>query len=197
MNEIMEEEIRQALAVLKKGGIILYPTDTVWGIGCDATNAEAVARIFALKRRDDAKSMIVLLDRPEQVVRWVQEVPPAAWELWEAAEGAQPLTLILPEGRGLAGNLLPPERTVAIRLVQNDFCKRLIHKLGHPLVSTSANISGQPAPAAYGEISDRIREGVDYTVDPSMEEDSATHKASSIIRIDPDGGLTIVRTEGR
>lgn len=193
----MEEEIRQALAVLKKGGIILYPTDTVWGIGCDATNADAVARIFALKQRDDAKSMIVLLDSPEQVVRWVQEVPPVAWELWEAAEGAQPLTLILPEGKGLAENLLPPERTVAIRLVQNDFCKRLIHKLGRPLVSTSANISGQPAPAAYGEISDRIREGVDYTVDPSMEEDSATHKASSIIRIDPDGGLTIVRTEGR
>lgn len=193
----MEEEIRQALSVLKSGGIILYPTDTVWGIGCDATNSEAVARIFALKRRDDAKSMIVLLDRPEQVVRWVQDVPPAAWELWEVAEGAQPLTLILPDGKGLAENLLPPEKTVAIRLVQNDFCKRLIHKLGRPLVSTSANITGEPAPTTYEKISDVIREGVDYVVDLSMEENSATHKASAIIKLDRDGGFTIVRAEGK
>ena len=137
----MEEQIQQALEVLKRGGLILYPTDTVWGIGCDATQADAVARIFALKRRDDAKSMIVLLDRPEQVVRWVQEVPSVAWELWEAAEGANPLTLILPEGRGVAENLLPAGKTLAIRLVQNEFCKRLIHRLGRPLVSTSANVA--------------------------------------------------------
>lgn len=189
----MEEQIQQALAVLKKGGIILYPTDTVWGIGCDATNAEAVAKIFALKRRDDAKSMIVLLDRPEQVVRWVRDVPAVAWELWEASEGANPLTLILPDGKGLAENLLPAEHTVAIRLVQNEFCKRLIHKLGRPLVSTSANISGEPTPATYGEITAAIREGVGLVVDPSMEEASATHKASSIIKLDADGSFTIIR----
>ena len=189
----MEEQIQQALAVLKKGGIILYPTDTVWGIGCDATNAEAVARIFALKRRDDAKSMIVLLDRPEQVVRWVRDVPAVAWELWEASEGTNPLTLILPDGKGLADNLLPAEKTVAIRLVQNEFCRRLIHKLGRPLVSTSANISGEPTPSTYGQISAAIREGVDLVVDPSMEEASATHKASSIIRLDTDGSFTIIR----
>lgn len=189
----MEEQIRQALAVLKKGGIILYPTDTVWGIGCDATDRKAVARIFALKKRDDAKSMIVLLDRPEKVLRWVRDVPRVAWELWEAAEGAEPLTLILPEGRGLAENLLPPEKTVAVRLVQNEFCKRLIHKLGRPLVSTSANISGEPAPTTYDRIPEAIRDGVDWTADPSMEEPTATHKASSIIKLEMDGGFTIIR----
>lgn len=171
----------------------MYPTDTVWGVGCDATNAEAVARIFALKRRDDAKSMIVLLDRPEQVVRWVREVPPVAWELWEAAEGAQPLTLILPDAGGLADNLLPPERTVAIRLVQNEFCRRLIHRLGRPLVSTSANISGEPTPATFDEIPAIIRNGVDWVASPTMEEPSATHRSSPIIRLDTSGGFSIIR----
>lgn len=190
----MEEQVRQAWAVLKTGGIILYPTDTVWGIGCDATNAEAVARIFALKRRDDAKSMIVLLDRPEQVVRWVHDVPAVAWDLWEAAEGTDPLTLILPGGKGLAENLLPEEKTVAIRLVQNEFCRRLIHKLNRPLVSTSANISGEPTPSTYGQISSAIRDGVDWVADPSMEEATATHRASAIIRLDTDGSFTIVRS---
>ena len=114
----MEEQVQLALETLKRGGIILYPTDTVWGIGCDATNETAVARIFALKQRDDAKSMIVLLDRAEQVVRWVPDVPPIAWELWEAAEGANPLTLVLPGATGLAPYLIPAERTVGIRLVQ-------------------------------------------------------------------------------
>ena len=189
----MEEQIQQALEVLKRGGLILYPTDTVWGIGCDATQADAVARIFALKRRDDAKSLIVLLDRPEQVVRWVQEVPSVAWELWEAAEGANPLSLILPEGRGVAENLLPAGKTLAIRLVQNEFCKRLIHRLGRPLVSTSANLSGEPTPATFDQIPAVIREGVDWVADTSMEEPSATHKASSIIRLDRDGSFTILR----
>lgn len=189
----MEEQIRQALEILKKGGIILYPTDTVWGIGCDATNAAAVARIFELKQRDDAKSMIVLLDKPEQVVRWVKDVPQVAWELWEAAEGANPLTLILPDGKGLAENLLPPEKSIAIRLVQNKFCQRLIHKLGRPLVSTSANISGEPTPATYAQITEAIREGVDLIVDPSMEAADATHRASSIIRLDTSGQFTIIR----
>ena len=189
----MEEQVRRALEVLKRGGVILYPTDTVWGIGCDATDSEAVAKIFALKQRDEAKSMIVLLDRPEQVVRWVREVPAIAWELWEAAEGAEPLTLILPGGKGLAPGLLPPEGSVAIRLVQNEFCRRLIHRLGRPLVSTSANISGEEAPARYSEISAAVREGVDWVVDPSMEEPAATHRASSIIRLDAQGGFTILR----
>ncbi|MDE6499475.1 MAG: threonylcarbamoyl-AMP synthase [Rikenella sp.] len=190
---MMEEQIAAGLEVLKRGGMILYPTDTVWGIGCDATNVEAVARIFALKRREDAKSMIVLLDRPEQVVRWVRDVPPMAWELWEAAEGAEPLTLILPNGKGLAENLLPPEGSVAIRLVQNEFCRRLIHRLGRPLVSTSANVSGEKTPTAFAEISDTIRRGVDWTADPAMEEPSATHRSSSIIRLEMDGGFSIVR----
>jgi L-threonylcarbamoyladenylate synthase len=190
---MLEAQVREAVEVLKRGGIVLYPTDTVWGVGCDATNGEAVSRVFALKRRDDAKSMIVLLDRPEQVVRWVREVPDVAWELWEAAEGAEPLTLILPEGRGLAENLLPAERSVAVRLVQNEFCRRVIHKLGRPLVSTSANLSGEETPTTYAAISEAIRRGVDWTADPAMEEPTATHRASSIIALSSDGGFRIVR----
>ena len=189
----MEEQVQQALETLKRGGIILYPTDTVWGIGCDATNETAVARIFALKQRDDAKSMIVLLDRAEQVVRWVPDVPPIVWELWEAAEGANPLTLILPGATGLAPNLIPAERTVGIRLVQNLFCQRLIHRLGRPLVSTSANISGQPTPATFDAIPDAIRQGVDGIADPSMEEPTATHQSTSSIKLDMDGSFTILR----
>lgn len=189
----MEEQIRACLDVLKRGGAILYPTDTVWGIGCDATNAEAVARILALKRRDEAKGMIILLDRPEQVVRWVRDVPAVAWELWEAAEGAEPLTLILPGAAGLAENLIPAEGTVAVRVVQNEFCRRLIRKLGRPLVSTSANVSGEPTPTTYDEISEAIRDGVDWAADPAMEEPTATHRASSIIELAVDGSFTIVR----
>lgn len=187
----MEEQIKQALEVLRRGGIILYPTDTIWGIGCDATNAEAVRRIYDLKKRDDRKSMIVLADNEAMVERYVQEVPAVAWELWEVSD--KPLTLILPEGRGLAENLMPAEGTIAMRIVRNEFCRRLTGKLGRPLVSTSANLSGETSPTTYDQIAPLIREGVDLAVDPAMEEKGATHQASAIIQLGPGGEFKIIR----
>lgn len=186
----MDEIIKEALAVLRAGGVILYPTDTVWGIGCDATNAEAIERIYRLKRRDDKLSMIVLLDKEDSVVRYVDRVPEVAWQLWEVAD--KPLTLILPEGRGVASNLLPEQKSIAIRLPKHEFCQKLIYKLGRPLVSTSANISGQATPSRFTEISTEIIDGVDYVVDSSFEK-GATCKSSSIIKLGSGGEFEIVR----
>lgn len=186
----MEEQVKQALEVLTSGGLILYPTDTVWGIGCDATNAEAVEKIYALKRRTDKLSMIVLVDSVDNVVRYVRQVPDVAWELLETAD--KPLTLILPEGVGVASNLLPPEMTIAIRVPKNEFCQALLRKLRRPLVSTSANISGEPAPMDFAGISPEIITGVDLTVNPECDKES-TGKPSSIIRLGMGGEFTIIR----
>ncbi len=187
----IQEEIDKALAVLRSGGIILYPTDTVWGIGCDATNAEAVARIYALKRRDDSKSMIVLAADEEMVERYVGiEVPEAAWQLWEVSD--KPLTLILDGAEGLAPNLLPAESTVAFRVVHHEFCERLVRALGRPLVSTSANLSGEPTPATFSTIAPAIKEGVDWVASPDFE-GTATGCPSSIIRLGAGGQIAIVR----
>ena len=158
-----DEPIYQALEVLRKGGIILYPTDTVWGIGCDATNDEAVERIYRLKRSGEKKSMLVLLDNPDKVSLYIRKVPDIAWQLYEVAD--KPLTLILPGACAVAENLIPEEGTLGIRIPEHEFCKKLIRKLNRPLVSTSANISGQPAPRTYSEISQDIRQGVDLIVD--------------------------------
>lgn len=187
----MEQEIQKALEVLKKGGIILYPTDTVWGLGCDATNAEAVAKIFTLKQRKDAMAMIVLADRPDTVMRCVKEVPEVAWQLWEVTD--KPLTIILPRAEGVASNLIPEQKTIAVRLAMDDFCKKLIYKLGRPLVSTSANISGEHTPMNFTEISQTIKDGVDHVVDPSMQSPEATGKPSSIISLGLSGQVSIVR----
>lgn len=187
----MEDQIGQALSVLQAGGIILYPTDTIWGIGCDATNAGAVEKIYRLKQRNDRKNMIVLADGELMVERFVQKVPEIAWDLWEVSD--KPLTLILPQGKGLAENLLPEEGSVAIRIVRNEFCRKLIRKLGKPLVSTSANISGEKSPARFDEITSEILHGVDFIVDRSMEESTATRKASGIIRLGPGGEISIIR----
>ncbi|MEG3047730.1 MAG: L-threonylcarbamoyladenylate synthase, partial [Mucinivorans sp.] len=137
--------MEEIIAVLRSGGVILYPTDTVWGLGCDATNAEAVAKIFAIKHRAEQKAMIVLLPTIDSVARYIDRVPDMAWELFENSRGGKPLTLILPGGAGVADNLLPPERTMAIRVPEHRFCNELLRKLNRPLVSTSANISGQTA----------------------------------------------------
>lgn len=187
----MEQEIQKALEVLKKGGIILYPTDTVWGLGCDATNAEAVAKIFTLKQRKDAMAMIVLADRPDTVMRCVKEVPEVAWQLWEVTD--KPLTIILAGAEGVAPNLIPEQKTIAVRLAMDDFCKKLIYKLGRPLVSTSANISGEHTPMNFTEISQTIKDGVDHVVDPSMQSPEATGKPSSIISLGLSGQVSIVR----
>lgn len=186
----MEQEISKVLEVLLSGGLILYPTDTVWGIGCDATNAAAVEKIYALKRRTDKLSMIVLLDRVDNVVRYVRQVPEVAWELLELATA--PLTLILPEGVGVASNLLPTERTIAIRIPDHEFCHKLLGRLRRPLVSTSANISGEKTPVKFSEISTEILSGVDYIV-PIEFQGSPTQSPSSIISLGMTGEIKIIR----
>lgn len=186
----MSEEIAKALEVLKRGGIILYPTDTVWGIGCDATNAAAVEKIYALKQRSDQKSMLVLTDKLDNVSKHVQTVPEIAWQLLEVAD--KPLTLILPEARGVAENLIPEEGSIGIRVPNHEFCRQLIYKLNRPLVSTSANISGEASPTTFSEISKTIKEGVDYVVDPSVE-GTPTRKPSSMIALGTGGQIKIIR----
>lgn len=186
----MEEQINRALEVLKAGGIILYPTDTVWGIGCDATNVAAVERIYALKRRIDKLSMIVLIDSIDNLPRYVRQIPDMAVELFEAAD--KPLTLILPDGVGVAANLLSDERSLAIRIPRNEFCSALLRRLHRPLVSTSANISGEATPTNFAQISPEIIQGVDLVVDSEFDK-GATRQPSSLIKLGMGGAFQIIR----
>lgn len=186
----MKEEIQRAVEVLKKGGLILYPTDTVWGVGCDATNGEAVDRIYKLKRSQDKHAMTVLVASTDDVGRYVRRIPDVAWQLLELSES--PLTLILPAGCGVASNLIPETGTIGIRVPKHDFCHQLLRRLGRPLVSTSANISGEPAPLDYDGIPDAIIEGVDMVVDRSFE-GRPTRKPSSIIMLGEGGEVKIIR----
>lgn len=186
----MLEEINKALGVLRGGGIILYPTDTVWGIGCDATNAGAVAKIYELKKSVNKKGMIALVDSVDNVARYFRNVPPVAWELLELAD--KPLTLILPGASGVAENLIPEEKTLAVRVPEHEFCRNLIRKLGRPLVSTSANISGEPTPCGFDDIDLAVKEGVDLVVEPRFE-GNPTRRASSIIMLGEGGEVKIIR----
>lgn len=190
MNEELKAEVAKTTEVLRKGGIILYPTDTIWGIGCDATDAGAVERIYRLKRSQEKKSMLVLVDTVAKVSLYADKVPPVGWELFDAAD--KPLTLILSGARGVADNLVPEEGTLGVRVVRHPFCEALIRRLNRPLVSTSANLSGHPSPARFEDIPEEIREGVDYVVDRKFDR-GGTGAASGIIRLDPDGGFVIIR----
>ncbi len=190
MRSEMNDAIEEAVEVLKKGGIILYPTDTVWGIGCDATNSEAVARVYELKRSANKKGMIVLVDSADRAARYTNKAPAVAWELFECAD--RPLTLILPGAVGVAPNLIPEEGSLAIRIPDHEFCRRLVVRLRAPLVSTSANVSGHPTPEGYGDIEQEIVDGVDYAVDRKWE-GVPTGKASSIIALGENGEVKIVR----
>jgi L-threonylcarbamoyladenylate synthase len=187
----MREQVERAAEVLKRGGIILYPTDTVWGIGCDATNAAAVERIYKLKGSVNKKGMLVLAASPDHAARYTGNVPAVAWQLMEVAD--KPLTLILPGAAGVAENLIPEEGTIGIRIPNDEFCGMLLRRFGRPIVSTSANKSGDPTPARYEEISDYIKTGVDFAVDKACESKQATHKPSSIIMIGESGEITILR----
>jgi len=187
---MMQQEIDNTLEVLRRGGIILYPTDTVWGIGCDATSAEAVDKIYLLKGSVNKKGMIVLLDRPESVGRYIRRVPDVAWDLFELAD--KPLTLILPDGMGVAPNLIPDEGTLAVRIPRHDFCREVVRRLGHPLVSTSANFSGGTTPVGFDDIDEGIKQGVDYVVSPECE-CNPTRSASSIMMIGEGGEFKILR----
>ena len=184
------EDIKNAFDVLIKGGIILYPTDTIWGIGCDATNEEAVQRVFSLKQRSDSKAMLVLLDTPAKLEAYVSEVPGMAWDLIELAD--KPLTIIYPEGKNLAAGLLAEDRSVGIRVTNEQFSKKLCERFRKPLVSTSANISGQPSPSSFSEIAEEVRNGVDYIVGYRREENIKC-KPSGIIRLGVDNSIQIIR----
>ncbi len=183
-------EAQQAAQILREGGIILYPTDTVWGLGCDATNAAAVERIYRLKRSENKKSMLVLCASADMVVRYVDKAPGIAFEVMELA--TSPLTLILPGATGLAANLIPDEGTLGVRVPDHRFCRQLLRALGRPVVSTSANISGQATPAGLQEVAREIVEGVDYVVDPRFE-GRPTRKASSIIAFGEGGEVKVIR----
>lgn len=190
-----KEDLQAALQVLRNGGIIVYPTDTVWGIGCDATNAEAVAKIYALKQREDSKSMLVLLDSPAKLPYYVGEIPDAAWAMLEAVqdtEDTKPLTIIYPNARNMAANLIAEDDSIGIRITNEPFSKALCAQLKHPLVSTSANISGHPTARFFHEIENEILEGADY-VCRFRREDDCPHEPSSIIKIHADGTFQIIR----
>lgn len=209
----MHTEIQKALEVLRNRGIILYPTDTVWGIGCDATDPEAVAKVYAIKHRSDSKALVLLASDMDMVCRYVKEVPEMAIQLVEVND--KPMTIIYPgaisgpaisvgvsagEARALpkadchylAFNTVAEDGSVGIRIPMMDFCRQLISKFGRPIVSTSANISGEPAPKKFSEISPEIRDAVDHVVDPDLEKGS-TGQSSSIIKVGLDYSIEIIR----
>jgi L-threonylcarbamoyladenylate synthase len=186
----MIEDINVAVQVLKKGGVILYPTDTIWGIGCDATNPEAVDKIYAIKQRSDARSMLVLLDDAAGLERYLQEVPEIAWDMIELSD--EPLTIIFPGAKNLAKNLVPPDGTIGIRVVRDEFCRKLIRQFRKPIVSTSANISGKSWPENFDAIDPVILQRVDYTV-KWRQEDHTRGKPSSIIKLGIQGEIEIIR----
>ena len=185
-----------AVETLRKGGVILYPTDTVWGIGCDATNAEAVQKVYEIKKRPDSKSLVLLARDLDMVARYVREIPEMALQLVEVND--RPMTIIYPDAmtgvecRGLAENVVAEDGSVGIRIPAVDFCRNLVHRFGRPVVSTSANISGEPTPRKFADIPQQIRDAVDYILDPSLERQS-TGSASSIIKVGLDGTIAIIR----
>ena len=184
-----EIEVNKCCELLEQGKVILYPTDTIWGIGCDATNSDAVERIFEIKERSKGKSLIVLVDSVEMLKDYVKNFPPIAPDIIKAAKN--PLSVIYSESKGLAKNV-SADSTICIRVVDNDFCKALIHKLGHPITSTSANLAGDAAPSIFAEITEQIKSSVDYVV--QLYHDVLTKpKASTIIRLYEDNSFDIIR----
>ena len=196
----MKEQIQKAIEVLRSGGVILYPTDTVWGIGCDATDPEAVAKVYAIKNREDSKSLVLLASDIDMVCRYVKEIPEMAVQLVEVND--RPMTIIYPGAvvgnaeekspHCLAYNAVAEDGTVGIRIPMMDFCQQLVSRFGRPIVSTSANISGEATPKKFAEISEQIKSAVDYIVDPSLEK-GATGKSSSIIKVGLDYSIEIIR----
>lgn len=186
----MKQDIDKALDILHNGGVILYPTDTIWGLGCDATNPNAVKKIYDIKQRSDQKSLLVLLDNPGKIPSYVQEVPDVAWDLIDLSE--KPLTIIYSDAKNLADNLIAEDGSIGIRIPDDDFCQRLIQRFKKPLVSTSANISGEPAPANFNEINEKLFDLVDYVVE-WRQDDYTKAQASSILKLKTNGEITIIR----
>ncbi len=190
MEEDIKIEVEGAAKALKNGDIILYPTDTVWGIGCDATLDAAVERVFEIKQRSDSKSLIILVSDLDMLAKYVKEIPPMALELIEVND--RPMTIIYPQGVGLSGKVIAEDGSVAIRIPKNDFCVEMIRKFGKPIVSTSANISGDETPSCFAEINAEILDSADYVVEPCLEEGSEG-RSSQIIKLGMGGEVTIIR----
>ena len=190
MNISFAEDIAKAVEILRSGGIILYPTDTIWGIGCDATNMAAVNRIYEIKKRQDTKSMLVIMENPNLLTSYIAEVPEIAWELIEVAD--TPLTIIYPMAKNLASNLLAKDGSVGIRITNEAFTQQLIQRFRKPVVSTSANISGQKSPQNFAEICDEIKQSVDYIVG-FRQDDLSKSNPSGIIKLGVGGQIEIIR----
>jgi L-threonylcarbamoyladenylate synthase len=187
---MLKDEVAKALKIVQEGGIILYPTDTVWGIGCDATNTEAIQKIYRLKQRDERKSMIILLDTENKLESYVKEVNPLAYDLIEYADN--PLTLVMPGAKNISSSLISGDGSIGVRIVKHPFCQQLIQRLRKPLVSTSANISGSPSPQYFSQIDPEIIHGVDYVVDIDQH-DMEIKTPSTIMRLAPNGSFEFIR----
>lgn len=187
----MEPEIIKCLEVLKKGGTILYPTDTIWGIGCDATNKNSVDKIYRIKKRPESKNLIILVDDEEMLKTYVKSIPDIAWDLIANVE--RPLTIIYPKAQNLPENLIGLDDSIAVRLVKNDFCRKLIHEFRKPIVSSSANISGENSPMIFKNISKEIRDSVDYVVN-FYQDQVQEMRPSTIIKLFENGEFQIIRS---
>ncbi len=185
----MEREIKRSIEVLREGGLLLYPTDTVWGIGCDADNTEAVKRIYQLKQREESKSMICLVSDQHMLEKHIETIPESVLDILDQAD--KPTTIIYSKPRDVAKNLVSEDNTLAIRIVRDEFCNALIERYGKPIVSTSANLSGQPTPLTYEEIPDDILKGVDYVV--NLHRQKYNVKASKILKIGQSGRIEVIR----
>jgi len=190
MSEKLKQEVDKSVALLKQGKILLYPTDTIWGIGCDATNTKAVDKVFKLKNRHKQKSMIVLLDSADKLSLYVDEVPQIAYDLIKNA--ASPITIVYNSAGNLSKKLIASDGSIAIRVVKDDYCLEVIKKLGHPMVSTSANISGEPTPQIFNQIAEIIKEKVDYVVDIYQSRIRAI-RPSTVIKLEKNGTFNILR----
>ena len=186
----MHNDLKQAVEVLRNGGIILYPTDTIWGLGCDASNTEAVKKIYDIKQRSDEKSMLVLVNKPAMVQFYVEEIPDAAWDIMEVAD--TPTTIIFDAAKNFAKNLIAADGSIGIRVTNEEFSQKLIERFKMPIVSTSANISGEKAPVIFDDISEEIKNSVDYIVN-YRKNDVTKLKSSSIIKIGNNGEFKIIR----
>lgn len=185
----MQIDINQSVQILTQGGLILYPTDTVWGIGCDATNPEAVEKVFKLKQRHDSKALICLVADDRMLGKYIKKIPDVAYDILDVTE--EPITIIYDGARQLAPNLVADDNSIAIRIPNDEFCFQLLRKFNKPIVSTSANISGQPTPKSFKEISNEIIKGVDYVV--NLHREKVCTKPSSIIKLSNDGKVQIIR----
>lgn len=186
----IEEEIKKTVKILQQGGVILYPTDTIWGLGCDATNEKAVTRVYEIKKRTDTKAMLILVDDTSKILNYVEEVPEMAWQLVELT--TKPLTIIYPKAKNLPYNLVAEDESIGIRVTDEEFSKKLCAQFGKPIVSTSANISGKATPLNFSEISDEIKSAVDYIVKYRQKE-TLKPKPSSIIKIEKGNVIQIIR----